>query len=1051
MIPAARQNERLGVRRATSAPLGVLMPWIVGIVWAMGSGASVGDDPSPSASPGAPIAPAADDSAADASAERLDAPRSRNAWTERADLVLRLFDFESETCDVNYDTWPDDWTRRTGRGFPSYLKVGIGPFSEIGAVRSGTARPNASGTSTMPMAPNRPSDSLADAPRPFDCGKQALGIRMDGGAAEISSPPIPINSHYSYALDGWVLLTPSGWSERNEAWISLTLSDRDGTLRQTHRSQQVEKDGEWTHLRLGPVIPSDPAFEFLTVTLHVRPTRVEDVFGEAWFDAIRVSHLPKLNAKTSHPFNLFHAPDEVEIVCLFSGMEAQQGVIEYHLTDIDDRTIARRRLGLRGGQVMLLPDEGAIAPEDWPEPPRAGVDDDPIDDMSVAAPGDPSAGTNGTDPSAAESKSIRIGPDVTRDVGDEEWIRWRPTVPGFGFYRATVRLTNTDGIELSRELSMAVMPEPLDVRSPQFGWNVPRQPESVSFASLVELFRDGGISWVMYPVWYAPDDPTEGQRLGDLAERLTLERMELIALLDSPPASLRTDFSSVEDGVSSTFRDEDSWLPAIEHVLTRLSFKIDWWQLGSPDDESFVGQNQLAVKIAAIRSRLQRFGKNIRVGLTWDWLYESPDPLEHLPAPTAPTRTVATGVPLKGVGDPAWDFLLRSGPSPFTAEELSRHLRDVESELGPVWTTLQPLDADNYDLETRVRDLIERMVAIRMSNAAVALVPDPISSYNGLLNDDLSPTELLLPFRTASYALAGAEYVGSIELPSRAPNHVFRRGREMVMVIWSDHDTSEAVSLGENLQSTDCWGRTTALPSEQGKTVLRIGHEPQFVSGLEAALVDWQMKTRLGAKLIPSVIGQQQYLTVLFDNTFAEGVAGTVTVSAEGLWDQPQIEAFKASPGEPIRLDFPFALRPSVSTDKQQLEISFDVAGHRRHRFRLERDIEIGIPDVYIDTAVQDDGNKILIHATVVNDSEEPVNFNLYLFAPDRKRLRAQVTALEPGRQRRTFIVDDAADMMDRAFWLRAEEMRGNRVLNYRIPGPKSVRTSADEDVGATR
>ncbi|MBP89432.1 MAG: hypothetical protein CMJ64_22430 [Planctomycetaceae bacterium] len=39
-------------------------------------------------------------------------------------VEVRHWAFE-ESDDKNYDRWPDDWTRRKGRGCPLYLKVAI--------------------------------------------------------------------------------------------------------------------------------------------------------------------------------------------------------------------------------------------------------------------------------------------------------------------------------------------------------------------------------------------------------------------------------------------------------------------------------------------------------------------------------------------------------------------------------------------------------------------------------------------------------------------------------------------------------------------------------------------------------------------------------------------------------------------------------------------------------------------------------------------------------------------------------------------------------------
>jgi hypothetical protein len=61
-------------------------------------------------------------------------------------------DFSPES-DANYNDWPDGWTRRTGREYPAYVKIGI----------------------RDDRSPGGPH----------------LAIQLDGGAATAYSPPIP--------------------------------------------------------------------------------------------------------------------------------------------------------------------------------------------------------------------------------------------------------------------------------------------------------------------------------------------------------------------------------------------------------------------------------------------------------------------------------------------------------------------------------------------------------------------------------------------------------------------------------------------------------------------------------------------------------------------------------------------------------------------------------------------------------------------------------------------------------------------------------------------
>ena len=64
---------------------------------------------------------------------------------------------------------------------------------------------------------------------------------------------------------------------------------------------------------------------------------------------------------------------------------------------------------------------------------------------------------------------------------------------------------------------------------------------------------------------------------------------------------------------------------------------------------------------------------------------------------------------------------------------------------------------------------------------------------DGIMNADGTPGELFLVWRTAALALAGAECLGSIQLPSGSRNLVFAHGEDAMMVVWSDHPADEAI------------------------------------------------------------------------------------------------------------------------------------------------------------------------------------------------------------------------------------------------------------------
>ena len=858
---------------------------------------------------------------------------------------FRLIDFEQETWDRNLDKDPDDWKRTRGPGFPDYIDIKI---------------------DDPPVKDER-------------WGEGSLHIELDGGSAEISSPKTTISPEYSIVLEGWTFLKPSKQNEVNEAWVSVTLMSEDGKAKETFKTLPIRDQEEWTRFKLGPIEPSESHTQ-LEVRLHFGPTRNQDLFGEAWFDNIRLSLLPKLSVKTGKPFNVFEKPEDVEVKVNVSGTKSAQSEIHLELRDVDNHVVDEHTIVHRSRLQASNP-----------------------------------IGKISTQPVVYSTRRL------SWDTGEQAAIfaktgkllneyAWSPEIKLDGYYKLLVKLKSPGQTDVEEEISMAVMPPLGSVNTKPFGWNLPRQPETVPLQDLVKLTRESGVHWLAYPVWFAEKDLAEASRVGDLAERLTLGGMELIAVIDQPPEQLQSQFDRYNQGIASLLQEDELWKSALDPVLTRLSFKVDWWQLGSFDDYSFVNYPDLKAKMVEVHDHLSRFGKNIKIGITWNWLYR----MELDP-------------------DDSLDYLLRATKTPMTGQEILTNLKNQGDSPAPLWATLQPLDRSDYNLSTRARDLVERMTVGKISGASAILIPQPISTESGVLNDEMHPTELLLPWQLTARELAGTEYIGQLDLPNDSENYVFKSGDKVTMLIWRDQPIEEMIDLGDDVQTMDCWGRDSSSFRSAETDTLDVTPTPQFVTGLKPNLVEWQINCRFVDPHIDSIIGRKQQGILEFKNTYTRGVFGTVTLTSNQLWEVPQVLPFKVNPGATFSAAVDFQLPANINAGRHEVKIEFNLSGADEDRITLYRDLNVGSKGLRIETGTQLKGGQLLVHVTLINESTEEADVSLDLFAPDRRRKRLQVVNVKSGRVQRTFAVDNAAQLRG-GMVLRAKELKGEHTLNYRIP-----------------
>ena len=447
--------------------------------------------------------------------------------------------------------------------------------------------------------------------------------------------------------------------------------------------------------------------------------------------------------------------------------------------------------------------------------------------------------------------------------------------------------------------------------------------------------------------------------------------------------------------------------------MLRLAMRVRRWQLGGENDFSFAGYPDLAKKIVAINSELQRVNLDTAIGFAWNWL-------ESLPQSDGPAP---------------WRFLSLSAEPPLNWLELACYLQAPAPPEVERWVVLRPLPRGQYDLAERVTDLVERMLAAKVHGAAAVFCPDPFDPQCGLLNPDGTPAELFLPWRTTALAAGGSRYLGTLELPGGTANHVLARHGKAVIVARSLHPIEEPLPLGAEIVQQDVWGRNITPPSKDGVPVISLDIWPTFVFGVSEWVASWAIQLKLEVQRLPSIFDRAHQNAVCFSNTFPEGISGKATIVVPQGWRvQPKQTAFNLAAGEQVRIPFTITMPYDAANGRHKVRIDFEVEGEHACRFSVYRHVDVGLGDVYVEisTALTSEG-KLQVVQKFVNDSPIPAQFRCELFAPDRRRQKTFVV-LEPyGTESSVFTLPDGRQLLGKTLWIRAEEIGGSRILNYRF------------------
>ena len=226
---------------------------------------------------------------------------------------------------------------------------------------------------------------------------------------------------------------------------------------------------------------------------------------------------------------------------------------------------------------------------------------------------------------------------------------------------------------------------------------------------------------------------------------------------------------------------------------------------------------------------------------------------------------------------------------------------------------LSPLPAPQFHALDRARNLALQMIAAKLDQADGVFIPDLCNSDHGLLNDDGSAGDLLLPWRTTALAITGAKPLGSLRLAGGGTNYIFARDHQLVIALWNEPKTdnqsivpttdqstsspliddqsvaeksvTEQVTLGDRLAQIDLWGRVTQLAHDnQGQSQIAVGRAPIFITNLDEPLVRWQLNVSLEASRWPSQLGVPITDALSLTNPYPDSVSGIVRLSNPQRW-----------------------------------------------------------------------------------------------------------------------------------------------------------------------
>ncbi|HEY2881675.1 MAG TPA: hypothetical protein VGJ15_04565 [Pirellulales bacterium] len=802
-------------------------------------------------------------------------------------------------------------------------------------------------------------------------GGQSLHIELDGGAAAAYSPPIPVQAIFNYVFQCQVR---TDGLQHDRAYLSVTFYDIQNKVLERQLSSSIGSTTPWTKLRIGPTAPASTAAHHAIVGLHLEPNGRPDLHGSAWFADVWAGRLPRIVLTVEQPNHLYVDPQRPVVRCTASGFENGETTANFQLFDVDGREVAREQLALDAQPTTLAADKSA--------------------DSGILNSG-----------RATESSS-----STTVFSGGASW---KPPLPDVGFYKIAVALSDEANDHDPHEIRLALVRQEANIASGNFGWELSGE-SPLTLDQWAWLARQGAIQRLKLPLWAAADDPQHCDRLARFAGQLQNDGVQLIGILADPPAAVRKQFPDSDEPLAAQIfsSEPDVWYPSVEPLLLSLSLRVRQWQLGRDNDLSFVNFTGLPSAIAKVRKQMSKFGPTPQLGVGWSQTYALPP-------------------------DSGLDFIsLPADPPLVEAEQMTKPTQAAGGK-SDRWYVVELPQAANHAANQRAAELVRQLLSAKLQGAGGIFVADVCNSQRGLLDDDGTVGELFLPWRTTALAISGADDLGSVRLPGGSSNRVFSRDGHATMLVWNQQPRDETVFLGTDARQSDVWGRTTPLTGDlQGKQTIHAAQLPTFIGDVNEPLVRWQISLALAHPRWPCEFGFPQGNAVQVQNPFTQPVTGVIRLVLPDRWRaSPREIGFKLAAGETAQLPFSTVLPLDTTCGRHDVQLDFEISADQHYQFSVFRTIEIGYDDVSIELSTRlDEAGNLLVAQKFINHTNQPVSFKCSLYAPERRRMVEQVIDQGRGADLKTFRITNGRDLVGKTLWLKAEEMNGQRTLNYRFP-----------------
>ncbi len=625
------------------------------------------------------------------------------------------------------------------------------------------------------------------------------------------------------------------------------------------------------------------------------------------------------------------------------------------------------------------------------------------------------------------------GRRVYQRTGDDAASTSQPLGPGLrkmtialpavtpGWYRASL-ITTSHGVlvgQQSLDWVRLADDDPATVPDPRFGVIATDLPAD-AWSQLPRLLPLLSVGRVKLALWSKTSDiqQMDAAVLDKLFDNLRQEGIFARGCLLSLPPKLAESLNGSGWLQLLTARD-DAWQEQLSFLISRNANHFERWQLGADGTDDFANNQDMQKVYAKVRGKYAGLLDKPDLAMPYPMSYELPTPLPASLALSVPPSILPSEIPL--------------------------YLQELQGHDANLSVSLSSVDAEAYDRETRIRDMVQRVVCSIAGGATQIDLPLPLEPHTHGERVTYEPTEMVVIQHTLLSTLGGAVFRGKLPLADDIDAYLFDKAGQGVLVLWDKNDVVEAqplaVNLGEHPARVSLWGNVSPLlhagapdPSGSGQVLLKVGRMPIILTGIDSEMGQLRASVSFDQPLIESSFTPHTR-HVRFSNPYTSPIGGVLRLRGPLGWTMnPPTFTFTLNPGETFDHEVAIEIPYNSVAGKNVVVADFNLQAERHSRFTVPVNLMLGLTDVGTQSMAYRDGRDVVVQQMVSNYGEQPIRYSAFATFPGRPRIERLVSSLGPGRTViKKYRFNDVPQNKPAKIRVGLKETEGTRILNDEV------------------